>query len=136
MAKLFDFNAEFKLGIDGMDNQHIKLIDMLNEVHELLADRRENEARVYFADSLSAYVNEHFSSEEKFLQSMGYTDFEQHKKIHDSFKRSFQELAPSIRTGSDDESFRKALSDTYHWIINHIGKVDRKYASFYLSKNK
>jgi hemerythrin len=27
---LFDFHAEFKLGIDDMDQQHVRLMDMLN----------------------------------------------------------------------------------------------------------
>ena len=34
--KLFDFEEEFKFGIDEVDNEHIILVNMLNRTQELL----------------------------------------------------------------------------------------------------
>jgi hemerythrin-like metal-binding protein len=131
--KIFDFDLEFKLGIEAIDNEHIKLVDMLNQTHELLSEGKKEEARVYFGQTLSAYVNEHFANEEKFMQGIGYPAFDEHKKIHDNFKQSFQELAPTIES-FDEAAFHKALSDAFTWIISHIGKTDKKYVTFYVSK--
>lgn len=133
-GKLFDFEAEFKLGIEAMDNEHIKLVDMLNQVHSLIGDGRKNEACAYFSQTLSAYVNEHFASEEKFMESFGFPALDDHKKIHEIFKKSFQELMPLIES-YDEAAFRKALTDAFTWIISHIGRTDRKYATFYLAKH-
>jgi hemerythrin len=133
-SKLFDFDAEFRLGIESVDNEHIRLIDMLNEVHNLLSLGKKDEARQFFGETLSGYVNEHFANEEKFMESIGFPQFEDHKKIHENFKKSFQELMPQIEN-ADDAAFRKALSDAFTWIITHIGKTDKKYAAYYFSRN-
>ncbi len=131
--KLFDFDLEFKLGIEAIDNEHIKLVDMLNQVHELISEGKKDEARIYFGQTLSAYVNEHFANEEKFMESIGYPALDEHKKIHENFKKSFQELAPTIES-FDETAFRQALSDAFTWIISHIGKTDKKYVTFYVSQ--
>lgn len=133
--KLFDFDAQLKLGVEAMDNQHIKLVDMINDVQTLLNEGRKDEARSYFVKTLSAYIVEHFSNEEQFLESIGYPSIIEHKRIHQNYRKSFQDLSPLIEL-KDDDAFREAISDTYKWIVGHIGKTDRKYAEFYLSKNK
>jgi hemerythrin len=131
--KLFDFETEFKLGIEAIDNEHIKLVDMLNRVHTLIGEGRKTEAQVYFSQTLGLYVNEHFANEEKFMENIGYPALEDHRKIHENFKKTFQDLQPLIET-YDDRAFRNALGDAFTWIINHIGKTDRKYANFYLAQ--
>ena len=133
--KLFDFDAEFRLGIEQVDNEHVKLIDMLNTVHELLSQGKRDQAKAYFNETLSGYINEHFSNEEKFMESFSYPFLEEHRKIHENFKKSFYELKPLIES-YDESAFRKALTDAFTWIISHIGKTDKKYATFYLSNVK
>lgn len=133
--KLFDFDKEFRLGIEAVDNEHIKLVDMLNEVHLLLSDGKRDEARRYFNETLSGYVQEHFADEEQFMESIGFPYLAEHRKIHEDFKNSFHALQPLIES-SDPAAFRKALNETFTWIIAHIGKTDRRYATFYLSKDK
>jgi hemerythrin len=130
--KLFDFENEFRLGIDEIDNEHVKLIDMLNEVHRLISIGERDQARQYFGETLSSYVNEHFTNEEKFMESIQFAGLEEHHKIHENYKKSFQQLLPLIES-YDEAAFRAALSDAFTWIINHIGKTDRRYAKFYFS---
>jgi len=132
MAKpIFNFNEEFRLGIEEVDREHIKLVSMLNDVYELLNNDKKDQAREMFTTLLSNYVVEHFSHEETFMQSIGYPALAEHKRIHDNFKSDFNRLKPSIES-ADAAAFRKALADTFAWIIGHIGKTDRKYAEFYL----
>ncbi len=131
--KLFDFDAEFRLGIDDVDNEHIKLVDMLNTVHELLNAGKKSEARQYFNETLASYVDDHFANEEKFMRNIGYPALEEHRRIHENFRRSFRNQQPLLEA-SDDAAFRGALSDAFTWIISHIGKTDKKYASYYLSR--
>ena len=134
MAKnLFDFEIEFRLGIENIDKEHEMLVNMLNQVHNLISEGKRDEARSYFNETLSLYVNEHFSNEEVFMESIGYDQLEEHKKIHRQFKNSFQTLKPKIDS-ADDAAFRNALTDTFTWIINHIGRTDKKYARFLENK--
>ena len=130
---IFDFDAEFRLGIPEVDAEHARLVEMLNQVHTLIAEGRRAEAQTYFQQTLSLYVIDHFTHEEAFMQRIGFPGLEAHQQIHANFKKSFQELQPLI-AGYDDDAFRKALSDAYSWILTHIGKTDRRYAQFLAQK--
>ena len=133
MANLFNFDDEFKLGIEAADIEHSKLVDMLNHTHELLKEGKREEAHAYFGETLSAYVHEHFTNEEAFLESIGYPELAMHKRIHLNFRKSFEELEPRIKS-ADNAAFRQSLADTFAWIISHIGKTDKKYAKFYFEQ--
>ena len=130
---IFDFEANFKLGIDEVDSEHIMLVDMLNRVYELLNENKPHEARAYFNETLSTYVHEHFSNEEAFMESFEFPGLEKHKTIHANFRSSFNALKPKIET-NDDVAFRQSLRDTFAWIISHIGITDKEYATYYLKQ--
>lgn len=128
-ATLFNFDSEFRLGIPEMDNEHSILINMLNEVHEYIRNGEKVKAAVYFKQTLAEYVGTHFSNEEVFMEKIGYPQLDDHRKIHANYKQSVEEILPKI-DALDENAFRDALTDTYIWIINHIGKTDRRYAIF------
>ena len=132
---LFNFDAEFKLGIDPIDQEHVKLVNMLNAVQRLLGEGKKPEAIEYFSLTLARYVGSHFAHEEAFMASISYPQLEEHAKIHANFTKSFMESLPKLAT-YDDAAFRGALTDAFTWIINHIGRTDRKYAKFYLEKTR
>ncbi len=132
--KLFDFDAEFKLGIDEVDREHVKLVDMLNQVHTLLSEGQRDEARRFFSDTLSRYVQEHFAHEEQFMARIEFPFLAEHRRVHERFTASFHELQPLIES-YDEAAFRQSLNDTFTWIVTHIGRMDRRYATFYRSKD-
>jgi hemerythrin len=136
MAKdLFNFEVEFKLGIETIDQEHLKLVNMLNAVNRLISEGKKNEAIEYFSLTLAQYVTVHFANEEKFMASFHFPQLEDHAKIHKLFKKSFLESLPKLAS-YDEASFRAALTDAFTWIINHIGRTDRKYAQFYMAQLK
>ena len=61
---------------------------------------------------------------------MGKPDQEDHKKIHENFKKSFSELLPKNEC-FDNRAIRMALTDAIPCIIAHNGKTDMKYAKYY-----
>jgi len=65
--EIFNFDTEFKLNIDEVDSEHIKLVEMLNTVHAMVRAGKKDEARTYFSETLAAYVVEHFANEETFV---------------------------------------------------------------------
>lgn len=132
--QVFNFDAEFKLGIHSVDSEHAILVNMLNQVHTLLNEGNRNEARQFFAETLSAYVHEHFAHEEMFMESIGFPFLGEHKKIHENFRKSFQDLLPLIES-YDEAAFRRALNDTFTWIVAHIGRTDKKYANYHLAQH-
>jgi len=134
MAKdLFNFESEFKLGIETVDQEHVKLVELLNTVHGLVSEGKKAEAIEYFSLTIARYVTEHFAHEEAFMASFGYPQLADHAKIHENFKKSFLQSLPRLAS-YDEAAFRAALTDAFTWIVNHIGRTDRKYAQDYLAK--
>lgn len=134
MAKqIFDFDAEFKLGVDSVDKEHVILVNMLNTVHLMIDQGNKQQAIEYFSLTLANYVTTHFANEENFMRTIGYPQVDEHAKVHENFKITFRTALPHLAT-YDDVMFRAALTDAFIWIINHIGRTDRKFAQFYQAK--
>ena len=133
MENSFNLDPEYQLGFVEIDNEHKKVIDMLNRTSELLNEGKPKKARNYFKDTLSLYVYEHFRNEERFMASFSFPDLEDHKKVHANFRESFEETKALVET-YDDVSFRQILSDTFVWTISHIGRVDKKYIEYYFEQ--
>ncbi len=128
-ANLFNFDDEFKLGIPEIDAEHAALINMLNEVMNLNRKNEKDKARLYFQETLSRYVVDHFAHEEAYMQKIGYPQLDEHRKVHENFKQAMFRYMEQFNP-EDHAAFRGALMDAYSWIINHIGKTDRKYVGF------
>ena len=134
MTHFFNLESEAKLGFSKIDNEHSRIIDMLNHTTTLLREGKPKQARIYFKDVLSFYVYEHFVNEELFMESFNFPDIEGHKKVHENFRNSFEKTKALVET-YDDTSFRQVLSDTFIWTSSHIGRVDKKYIEYYFEQN-
>lgn len=126
---LFNFETEFKLGIPQIDEEHARLINMLNDMHDYLRSNEKEKATQIFRETMLAYVVEHFAHEEEFMKKIGYPQVDEHAQIHANFRRSMEAEIQKF-DAMDEKAFRTAMTDTYTWIINHIGNTDRKYVGF------
>ena len=74
MAEKIEWNDEYLLGIQEIDNQHKKLVAIANELYDITTGNSE----VYKLEmskvlkKLTDYTVYHFSSEEEFMKKKGY----------------------------------------------------------------
>ena len=115
--------------VEEMDNQHRRLVDRLNDVYTLLKESKREEAIKFFAEQVITYMEYHLSEEERFMQDIGYPELEQHKKVHEIFRKEIHSLAPFVEQG-DPQAFRQALSIVLGWLYSHIAKMDKKYGIY------
>jgi hemerythrin len=126
---MIEFDSSLFTHVEEMDEQHMRLVELLNNTYELLNEGKKEEAIRLFEDEIVAYTEHHLSEEEKFLEEIGYPELEQHKKIHEVFRREIYNLASHIENG-DPKAFRQALSLAWGWLYNHIAKTDKKYGIY------
>ncbi len=126
---LVELTEDLKTGVEEMDKDHQMLVDYLNEVCALLREGKKEQAIRIFKEELLHYVNWHLTREEKFMEAIGYPEFERHKKAHEMFRKVILDLLPKVESG-DVEAFREALSLAWGWLAGHIGKVDKKYGEY------
>jgi len=127
---MIEFTDELKTGVEVFDEHHRRLVELINQVYELLREGKKEEAMRVFTEELIAYTEYHLTEEEKFMQEIGYPEYEQHKKVHDIFRKEILRLKPAVESG-DVEAFKQQLALAWGWLFNHIAKTDKKYGEYY-----
>lgn len=126
---IIELTSDLLTGVEEMDKEHKVLVDMLNSIAELLKDGKRQEAEKVFVNWLSWFVEEHLNHEEKFMESIGYPELENHKRLHKVFREEVQKLLPYVKSGSY-KSFSEALAYCWGWLYSHIAKADKKYGLY------
>ena len=111
--------------IDAMDREHEKLVAIMNrlyERHEAKATKAELSSIVR---ELASWTITHFEHEEKFFDTLPYSQANVHKKIHkDLIARLTDHKAEFEKTGVLTPAFFQFLKT---WLTAHIMGIDVKY---------
>jgi len=128
-----EWTSSLSVHNEELDAQHRELIQIYNNLHNsLMNDTLEGTVKTKMAtlDALVNYISFHFNAEEKFLESIGFPEFAQHRRKHLEFGQRIKTYQADIVEG------RMVLSTSLmklmrNWIIDHIATEDKKYADFY-----
>ncbi|MDG0815249.1 bacteriohemerythrin [Bdellovibrio svalbardensis] len=111
--------------VDAMDREHQKLIDIMNrlyERHEAKATKPELQSIVR---ELVSWTVTHFEHEEKFFDTLAYSQASVHKKIHKDLIARLKEHGGEFeKTGVLTPAFFQFLKT---WLTAHIMGIDTKY---------
>jgi hemerythrin len=134
---LVEWNQKYSVGIELIDTQHKKLIDLTNALYQGCLTGEEA-ARRYFLQTIQGtvdYVKYHFAAEEKLMEHFKYPEIANHKSQHSSFVMKILEDVNSFQTGKKfvPNTFVRYLKD---WILSHIAVMDQNYAEYILNQNR
>ena len=126
MAKLVSWTADLSVGIEAIDDQHRRIVDYINELHDASqANDRQVIGRII--DDLMEYTVSHFSFEELMMERAGYRFLGPHKKVHELFTRRVTEFRHRFKL---QEDVAMEMQETLiNWLMNHIKNEDRNYAA-------
>lgn len=126
----FIWKDAYALGVTAMDDEHKVLIEKINFLAGTLEDSpngTSREVKAAFKD-MASYTHDHFSREEKYMDSIDYPELRRHKELHKNLLNQVGEFGAAMdrgeMKGSDLTNF---LND---WLLRHILGVDMKYARF------
>jgi len=128
------WSDEFSVGIESVDTQHKKLVNMIKTLHNAIADGKATEVLDKIFSELLDYTNYHFSYEEELFKSYGYPDEEVHKKEHIDLKNQLLKLKRMMDEGDSFMGEVLVLKFLQDWLLNHIMKSDKKYGPFLVGK--
>ncbi|MBU1247235.1 MAG: bacteriohemerythrin [Proteobacteria bacterium] len=124
-----EFGPENVVGVAIIDEQHHKLFDMLNTLHQATVTGEEQSALVSIFDDLIEYTVYHFRTEEEFYVKHEYPSYEAHKAEHDKLAGQAVELLQQFQSGSATISFD--LLDFLHgWLLTHTMGLDKEVGPF------
>ena len=123
---LIDWNDSLSVGVQQIDQEHKKLIDLINILNESMKNGKSKETLQIVFSELVDYTITHFTNEEMLMQKANYVNFAVHKHEHDQLTQRAKVLRDDYKSGKLMISIevRDFLKD---WIINHIQKTDKLY---------
>ncbi|KHD89458.1 MAG: hypothetical protein OM95_03590 [Bdellovibrio sp. ArHS] len=123
----FQWDDSLVIGVDTMDQDHQKLIQLMNEVYRLFKKNAAHSDIEKSMDQLGDFVVEHFQREERYFDSLpDYEDGLIHKAIHKKLLARYSSFLEEFKKGKEiKEDFFYFLKA---WLVAHIEGVDAKYA--------
>ncbi|MFV9614897.1 MAG: bacteriohemerythrin [Gammaproteobacteria bacterium] len=131
--KYLVWNDKYCVGIDSIDQQHKKLVNLINHLQTAIDYSTGEEFERDALDELVDYTKTHFSYEEGLMRDNDYPDFEAHKAQHEKmFKKVGEVLAEYEK--DQETAMSNAVEYLKDWLINHINGTDKQYSSYLIGK--
>ena len=120
-------------GIEEVDEQHKRLFNILNRLHEAVVKGKEQGELFAILDELIEYTVYHFQTEEKLFMEHGYPKCEEHTAEHDKLTNTAVDLQAQLRKGSATISF-DLLDFLHNWLVEHTLGMDKEAGAFLMEK--
>lgn len=129
-SEIFPWSDNFATGIEVIDEQHRKLVDLLNQLAGHMALGSEWLTLHAVFDELADYAQYHFQTEEGIWSQYLEADalVRAHKKTHHDFVAEVERIRATIGVESDDKAIEKTTSFLTHWLAFHILEEDTAMA--------
>jgi len=124
---------EYSVGIDSIDQQHKKLLALINQLQTAVDYSTGEEFQREALDELVDYTKTHFTYEEGLMEQNDYPDFEPHKAQHEKMIKKVEEVLSEYEQ-DQDTAMSNAVVYLKGWLINHINGTDKEYSSFLIEK--
>lgn len=123
----YEWQDSFSVGSKEMDEQHKKLIAILNHLHDAMKAGKAAKEIGLIVDEMVDYTKFHFSAEEKLMADKQYIGLGSQKAEHAAFVKKAQEFQNEISSGKLSVSI-DVLNFLKDWLTNHILIIDMKYS--------
>lgn len=139
-----EFNDELISGIDEIDDQHKKIIDLVNEIDKSCNGFIDKNHLISLIDSLEFYSNGHFDLEEKYAQKYNFEKYDDLKNEHNFFRNIYKEIRYSADMTKDTTDTNIQLQSIYimrlaavleSWIKKHVYTLDKELIAL-IKKNQ
>ncbi len=130
---LITWDDSYSVKVKQMDEQHKKLIDLINQLHDAMKIGKGKDVAGEVMNSLINYTNIHFGAEERLMAMHNYPGYEEQKSAHAALIKRVEEMAHQFKTGKAPltQDIMAFLKD---WLIKHIQDTDQKYGAFFTHK--
>ena len=127
---LIEWKPRMSVGVSALDDDHRKLFDLLNQLHDVVRGTAERDEVVSIVADLVAYTEYHFECEERLMRLGRYPGLEDHTRIHRDMRRrmvSFQQKFLDAPTDANVLALYDYVSD---WLVRHILGEDMRYRPY------
>ncbi len=130
---LIKWDDSYSVKVTEIDQQHQKLVSMINELHDAMRQGRGKDVLGKLINGLISYTAIHFKTEEKYFDQFGYPETDSHKKEHAAFVQKISEFKDGFEKGQQSLSI-DVMNFLMDWLLKHIKGVDIQYSQFFNEK--
>ena len=132
-GELIKWGESFEIGISVIDEQHKRLVAMVNELYRKLRDGATLEDLRGLLNELIDYTATHFRTEEELFEKYDYPEKEVHRKIHEKLVEKVLDYQRRVEAGEPGLAY-ELLTFLKDWLSNHICVTDKKYGPYLKEK--
>lgn len=129
-----EWTDSFSVGVALLDEQHRRLIDMLNKMIEDPAADTRSETVADVLTDMTNYAREHFKTEEDLMIKHDYPHLDGHKQQHHGFQEKAARLCFATVKGQASVP-HELLEYLQRWLTHHILEVDMAFKPFFEQKD-
>lgn len=135
---IFPWDDNFDTGLPSVDEQHRKLVQMLNLLASNVAYGTSTDLLNHIFDQMAEYAVYHFAAEEAIWREYLIDDPDEiaHRAIHQSFVQEVVRLKASLEARSLSEVAEETLGFLARWLASHILESDRYLGYVVLARNE
>ncbi|MER2512560.1 MAG: bacteriohemerythrin [Nitrosomonas ureae] len=135
-VEIFPWNDNFETGITEIDDQHKRLVNLLNSLVSHLAFQAEAPELNSVFEQLKDYTLVHFRDEEAIWEAEFAGDpwFDGHKHTHSSFIEEVLRLKAEENVKPLDDVISDIVGVLTHWLALHILDSDKRLAKVVLAR--
>jgi hemerythrin-like metal-binding protein len=128
-TKLITWTDNLSVNVTEFDEQHKKLIGIINRMYDALKSGRGQEAVETILPELVDYTREHFANEEALMQKLNYPGYVDHKAKHAALTSQVSEYVNRLKAGKSTAAV-EMMEFLKKWLSSHIKGVDKKYGPY------
>jgi len=133
---LITWQAEYALGLEEIDNQHKKIVEIINHLFQMFTEHNLNDGADLnvVLQELTDYANYHFSTEEKYFALFQYQKTAEHLEMHNNYRKKIEEFTKQYKIEKNETIFFNLTNFLQDWWVWHINNTDRDYAPLFKEK--
>jgi hemerythrin len=128
-----NWKETYSVNVKEFDEQHKKLVAMINELHAAMKMGKGKEAMAVILQEMVDYAASHFATEEKYMTRLGFPGYAQHRDEHSAFKKKVLDFQQEYNAGSVALSI-EVMDFLVDWLVKHIQSIDKQYSQFFNTK--
>jgi hemerythrin-like metal-binding protein len=125
-----NWSPEYSVGVDIIDEQHKRLVLMLNRLISAEEATTGSEVVSDLITQMTKYAQEHFKFEEDLMAEFGFPLLDQHKQSHRKYRKKVVDLCMAVPLDIPVVP-QVMLYFLFQWWQNHILHEDMGYKSFF-----
>lgn len=118
---------DYMLGIESIDEQHLRLISIINRLSDGIASGKSREEIFTIIQELNQYAEQHFAYEEAYFVKCGYDETVSHEQEHRMFIEDIKNFSERSNETDGNLVAVELLGFLEGWLLHHILISDKRY---------